>query len=135
MLNSGGNRETPVCDDSFGGGKTSFIFKFRKVLDVMLKEKRWIAPKKYQFLKKAVYIHVPFTTYGYRGSSPQDCVNTVLVALRYALITSSQSKDIAALSTLFLFISYFFLPFISFSFLFIFFTIIVVSFQLYFFPS
>ena len=38
LLSGGGNKETPVCDDSFGGGKTSLIFKFRAVLDVLLKE-------------------------------------------------------------------------------------------------
>jgi hypothetical protein len=33
LLCGGGNKETPVCDDSFGAGKTSLIFKFRAVLD------------------------------------------------------------------------------------------------------
>ena len=98
LLSGGGNKETPVCDDSFGGGKTSLIFKFRAVLNVMLEEGRWTAPTNYHVLREAVYIHVPFGTYGKRGSTSEDCAHTVLNALRFALISSCRSKA-AALST------------------------------------
>jgi hypothetical protein len=99
LLSGGGNKETPVCDDSFGGGKTSLIFKFRAVLDVMLEEGRWTAPTNYHLLRDAVYIHVPFGTYGKRGSSAEDCVCTVLNALRYALISSCRSSAAALPAT------------------------------------
>jgi len=75
------------------------IFKFRWVLNMMIEEGKWIPPAQYHLLQDAVYIHVPFGTYGKRGSSSEDCVHTVLVALRYALVSSCRNKAVMMLST------------------------------------
>lgn len=55
LLESSGIRQTPLCDACFGAGKTSFIYKFRSLLD----------PEKFgpsfPKLRDAVYLHVCFS--------------------------------------------------------------------------
>lgn len=99
MLGSGGNKETPVCDDSFGGGKTSLIYKFRTVLDVMLEKKRWVAPRNYNLLREAVYIHVELRVKGVYLSTKEDYVSCILSYIKKSLQVSRKSLAVEALPT------------------------------------
>lgn len=57
LFNSFGARITPICDNCFGAGKTSLVWKFRNVLD-QISDWKW--PEGSDSLRNAIYIHVPF---------------------------------------------------------------------------
>ena len=63
LLNSTGNRRTPIMDHCFGAGKTSLVWKFRKIVSNSVEQKRLNA-KAWEKLQSAVYLHVLFRSEG-----------------------------------------------------------------------
>jgi hypothetical protein len=55
LCNLSGARVTPFCDNCFGAGKTSLIWKFRNQIP------DWSWPQGSESLRDAVYVHVRFT--------------------------------------------------------------------------
>jgi hypothetical protein len=55
LHNTLGTRITPICDDCFGAGKTSLIWKFRTILNEW---QEWEWPAGSQHLRDAIYIQV-----------------------------------------------------------------------------
>ena len=58
LVGEEGRKYTPICDDSHGSGKTSLVFKFRKVLAM---NDQWKEPDGYTNLKEAIYLHIRLT--------------------------------------------------------------------------
>lgn len=61
LLCHSGTRITPICDHCFGAGKTSLVWKFRKVLQNLSETGQWEWPSGSETLKEAVYVHVLFS--------------------------------------------------------------------------
>lgn len=59
MLLKIGCAQKLVCDNGFGSGKTSLIYQFRNILSM---NNSWKEPEGFEFLKKAVYLHIDFTS-------------------------------------------------------------------------
>jgi hypothetical protein len=57
LQNTLGTRITPFCDNCYGAGKTSLIWKFRNVLNGI---QGWEWPQGSQPLRDAIYVHVQF---------------------------------------------------------------------------
>lgn len=57
LLNNSGSKVTPICDNMFGSGKTSLIFKFRSVLNRVSWPER---PTTYHLLQNAIYLNIQF---------------------------------------------------------------------------
>lgn len=64
LTNSTGNRRTPVIDHCFGAGKTSLVWKFRKILGEIFKQSpeylKRFDKNALEKLCAAVYLHIPF---------------------------------------------------------------------------
>ena len=58
LLNTSGNRMTPVLDQCFGAGKTSFVWKFRQQLRASV-EIYTVSPG-FEELQNAIYLHICF---------------------------------------------------------------------------
>lgn len=91
ILTSGsGKKYTPICDNVFGAGKTSFIYKFRTILgDDNFPGK---GPS-YEELKSAVYLHIPFRPFGHHGPTYAECLDKALRIVRNVLAISCRCKE------------------------------------------
>lgn len=85
LLNRGGSKVTPICDNMFGSGKTSLVFKFRSELDKLSRDVWPEKPDNYESLRTAVYLNISFKEE--RRSSEQP-IAWVLDYVRKALTLS-----------------------------------------------
>ena len=68
LLNSTGNRRTPIMDHCFGAGKTSLVWKFRKIVSNLPSvQHKELDAKAWEKLQSAVYLHVLFRSEGISG--------------------------------------------------------------------
>jgi hypothetical protein len=86
LLSSAGAKVTPICDQAFGAGKSSLVYKFRRILEEI---SDWTErPEKYELLKSAVYLNVHFDLHGSLGSSKEDYMRFILATLRRVINAS-----------------------------------------------
>ena len=97
-----------MLDHCFGAGKTSLVFKFRKVLSENAQEQGVDALLKselYQNLQRAIYLHINFKSTSFHSNLPISianreldidavCDHLVLVAVHEAVAFSLQRADV-----------------------------------------